>query len=174
MVCTSFLLSKLLKLGINGRMFDFMWSFLTNCSFQVHLGSTLSRVNYPANGIPQGRILSPIVLSIVISDHPDGIRSSVVLYAEDFCLSESGSCIKQLNELCQRSLAKVVEWCDSSVFKISQSKSASLLFTKKRKCKEISLKIREADIHIQNRTQISECNLPKEWHLHLPYSISQQ
>jgi len=131
-------------------MFNFIRSFLTNRSFQVRVGSKLSKVKYPKNGIPQGSILSPILFSIVINDLPDGIRSPVALYAHDFSLWESGSSIKQLNHLCQRSLAKVAEWCDRWGFKISQSKFTAVLFTKKRKYQEISLKIHDEIIHIKN------------------------
>ena len=53
----------LLNIGINGNMFTFIRSFLSNWSFQVRVGSTLSQVKYPANGIPQGSILSPVLFS---------------------------------------------------------------------------------------------------------------
>jgi len=66
MVCTDTLLLKLLKMGTNRRMFNFIRSFLTNRSFQVRVGSKLSMVKYPTNGIPQGSILSPVLFSIVI------------------------------------------------------------------------------------------------------------
>jgi len=50
-------------------------------------------IKYPANGIPQWCILIPILFCIVVSDLPDGIRSSAALYADDFSFWESGSCI---------------------------------------------------------------------------------
>jgi len=109
MVCTDASFFKLLKMGINGRMFNFIRSFLTNRCFQVRVGSKLFMVKYPTNGIPQGSILRPILFSIVINDLPDGRRSPVALHANDFSFWESGSSIKQLNDLCQRSLAKVAE-----------------------------------------------------------------
>jgi len=91
MVCTDALLFKLLKMGINGRMFHSIRSFLTNCCFQVRVGSKLSMVKYPTNGIPQGSILSPILFSIVTNDLLVGIRSPVVLYVAGFSFWESGS-----------------------------------------------------------------------------------
>jgi len=100
-------LLKRLKIGINGNMFSFIRSFLSNRSFQVRVGSSLSQIKYPANGIPQGIILSPVLFSILINDLPDGVRSRTALYADDFSFWESGSCIRQLNDLCQQSLTKV-------------------------------------------------------------------
>ena len=149
MVCTDALLFKLLKMGINGWMFNFIRSFLTNCSFQVRVGSKLSMVKYPTNGILQESILSLILFSIVINDLLDGICSPVALYADDFSFWESGSSIKQLNDLCQQSLAKVAEWCDRWGFKISQLKSTAVLFTNKCKYQEISLKMHDEIIPIK-------------------------
>jgi len=145
-VCTDALLFKLLNMGIYGRMFNSIRSFLTNHSFQVRVGSKLSLVKYQTNGTPQGSILNPILFSIVITDLPNGIRSPIAFYANDFSFWESGSSIKQLNDLC---LAKVAEWRVRSEFKISQSKSTAVLFTTKRKCQEISLKRYEEIIPIK-------------------------
>jgi len=65
-------------------MFSFIRSILSNRSFQVRVGSSLSQTKYPANGIPQGSILSPVLFSILINDLPGGIRSWTALYADDF------------------------------------------------------------------------------------------
>jgi len=58
------LLSKLHRYGISGRMFRFIHSFLSNRTFQVRLGSTLSSTKRLENGIPQGSVLSPILFSL--------------------------------------------------------------------------------------------------------------
>jgi len=99
------LLPKLLMNGINGNMFSFSFtrSFLSNWRFQVRVGYTLSQVKYPANGIPQRSVLSPVLFSILINDLPDGIRSRTALCADDFPFYKSGSCIRQLNGFCQES-----------------------------------------------------------------------
>ena len=76
------LLLKLLKTGINGNMFSFIRSFLSNQSFQVRVGSSLSQTKYPANGIPQGSILCPVLFSILINDLPSGIRTRTALHAD--------------------------------------------------------------------------------------------
>ena len=100
MVCIDALLFNLLKVGINERMFDLIRTRLTNRRLQ--LSSRWLHAIYgqiPANGIPHGSILSPILFSIVVKDLPDGIRSSATLCANDFSFWESGSCIKQIKEL---------------------------------------------------------------------------
>jgi len=110
---------------------------------------------------------------LLFNDLPDGIRSPVALYADDFSFWESGSSIKQLNDLCQRSLAKVAEWCERWGFKVSQSKS-TVLFAHKRKYQKISLKIHEEIIPLKTEHRFLGGNLPKEWYLQLPYSTNPQ
>jgi len=46
-------------MGINGRMFNFINSFLSRYTFQVRLGSSLSTTKTLENGIPQGSVLKP-------------------------------------------------------------------------------------------------------------------
>ena len=78
------ILIKLINLGINGRMLKFI-SFLSNCTFQVRMGSTLSMPKQLDTGTLQGIILSPLLFTIVINDLPGNITSSSALYADDFC-----------------------------------------------------------------------------------------
>ena len=53
------LLSKLHRYGISGRMFRFIHSFLSNRTFQVRLGSTLSSTKRLENGILKEASLVP-------------------------------------------------------------------------------------------------------------------
>jgi len=82
-------------------------------------------------GTPQGSILSPLLLTIVLNNLLGNITSSSALYAGDFCFWESGSHIEHLFKRCQDSLIKVDKWCTKWGFKLSVSKSAAVLFTKK-------------------------------------------
>jgi len=58
MVSKDALLLELFKIGIHRNIFSFIRSFLSNRSFQVRAGSTLSQVKYPTNSIPYGSILT--------------------------------------------------------------------------------------------------------------------
>jgi len=111
MVNKEVLLSKLLSYGIAGRMFHFIRSFLSNRTFQVRIGSTLSMTKRLENDTPQGSVLSPILFSL-INDLPKRITSHAALYADDFCFLECGSDITLLNQLFQCSLTKVCKWCE--------------------------------------------------------------
>jgi len=119
-------LSKLLRYGISGRMFNFIRSSLSNRTFQVRIGSTLSMTKRLDNGIPQGSVLSPIPFSLMINDLPKRITSPVALYADDVCVWECDSDITLLNQPCQLSLTKVCDWCAKCGFKLSSTKSAAV------------------------------------------------
>ena len=108
-------------------MFQLISSFLSNRTFQVRFGSTLSMTKLP------------VLFSMMINDLPNKITSTSTLYADDFCFWESGSDVTLLNQFCQRSLTKACKWCDENVVKISGAKSAAVLFTKKRKPQPIKL-----------------------------------
>jgi len=138
------LLSKLLSYGITGRMFHFIHSFLSNRTFQVRIGSTLSMTKCLENGTPQGSVLSPILFSLMINDLLKRITSHAALYADDFCFWECGSDITLLNQLCQRSLTKVCKWCEDCGFKLSGTKSAAVLFTRKHNPEPISLRMEDS------------------------------
>ena len=137
------LLSKLLSYSISGRMFHLIRSFLSNRTFQVGIGSTLSMTKRLENGTPQGSVLSPLLFALMINDFPKRITSHAALYAGDFCFWECGSDITLLNRLCQRSLTKVCKWCEDWGFKLSSTKSAAVLFTRKHNPEAISLRLQD-------------------------------
>jgi len=101
------------------------------------------------NGIPQGSVLSPILFTIAIIDLPKSISSPSALYADDCCFWESGSNIEQLYHLCQTSLDKIAAWFMKWGFRASPSKSAAVLFTKKRKPVACKLTLCSSDIPLK-------------------------
>ena len=143
MVNKEVLLSKLLSYGISGRMFHFIRSFLSNQTFHVRIGSTLSMTKRLENGTPQGSVLSPIIFSLMTNDLPNRITSQAALHADDFCFWECGSDITLLNQMCQRSLTKVCKWCEDCGFRLSSTKSAAVLFTRKHNPEPISLRLQD-------------------------------
>jgi len=133
-----FFAENYLPMALRVGMFQFIRSFLSNRTFQVRVGSTLSMTKPLENGTPQGSVLSPVLFSL-INDLPNTITSICALYADDFCFWEHGSDITLLNQLCHRCLTKVCKWCDENGFKISGAKSAAFLFTKKHKPQTITM-----------------------------------
>ncbi|MGL5590845.1 MAG: RNA-directed DNA polymerase, partial [Metamycoplasmataceae bacterium] len=135
------LLIKMNKLGISGRLFNWVKSFLTNRSIMVKVGSEMSDMFNINNGVPQGSVISPILFNIMInymfSDVGSGIQS--VLYADDGVIWKRGKNIKFVNNKIQEVIKNVENWSYKWGFKISQTKSCYMLFSKKKTNKETRL-----------------------------------
>ena len=80
------LLFKLEHIGISGNLLSFLKSFLNNRFRKVVLNDQCSNWSSVLAGVPQGSILGPLLFIIYINDHPDGIESSVKLFADDTLL----------------------------------------------------------------------------------------
>jgi len=84
---------------------------------------------------------------------PEALNSDTAIYADNLCFWETGKNIATLNELAQSSLSKIGIWCDKNGFKISISKSAALLFTKKRKNINVSLTLKQKNQEVRHQVK---------------------
>lgn len=62
------LLIKLHKMGVGGRVFNWIKDFLFERKIQVRIGSELSSQYTVGNGTPQGSVISPLLFIIMIND----------------------------------------------------------------------------------------------------------
>ena len=60
-------LHEIHKAGVTGQMFNYIKDFMENRTFQVKVGSKLSKTFTQENGTPQGAILSPTIFNILIN-----------------------------------------------------------------------------------------------------------
>ena len=132
-------LLKLLRLGISGKMFNFIKAFLTNRrpTAQVRIDSSYSQSKDLENGLPQGSVLSPILFSIMVNDLQCVFHLSCCIVRR---FGQVGTDISQLNDMVQENLNRVYAWCSKWGFRVSESKSTAVLFTRKRNVPDISLK----------------------------------
>ena len=56
------------KLGLKGQLQLFIQNFLSDRTFNVRIGNTLSDIFKQEQGVPQGSILSPTLFGIKIND----------------------------------------------------------------------------------------------------------
>jgi len=126
------LLIKLKRLGITGNMYEWIRDFLTNRTIQVRLGNKLSEKLPLENGTPQGSAISPLLFLLMINDFPDpqkGAKTSI--FADDSAVWKSGVNLKHILGDIQENFADIQIWCNNWGFKISESKTIGVLFTKK-------------------------------------------
>ena len=70
-------------MGISGDLLNLMGSFLSERFLRVFHNGHLSVWANVEAGVPQGSILGFLLFLICINDLPDGITSSIKLFADD-------------------------------------------------------------------------------------------
>ena len=82
------LLERLHTLGASRELFGFTKAFLSDRTFQVRWGQSLSTEGRTDMGVPQGSIVSPLLFIALLSDPGLRLRGSSIIstYADDICL----------------------------------------------------------------------------------------
>ena len=131
-VWTDGLLVKLLRAGVNSRMYSWIRTFLFNRRARVALDQTHSKKILLRHGVPQGGVISPTLFLLFINDLveelPRGVKAA--LYADDlvmWCKEEySTTATYRMQQAADKLNAWAEDWCVS----ISKEKSSTTLFTK--------------------------------------------
>ena len=77
------LLVKLEAYGIQGQVLSWIKHFLLDRFQRVVVNGVQSKNTLVTSGIPQGSVLGPIMFLIYVNDLPEGILSSLKLFADD-------------------------------------------------------------------------------------------
>ena len=80
------LLYKLNSIGISGKFYKLMESYLSNRFQRVVLNGKTSSWRLILAGVPQGSILGPLLFLIYINDMPDSLKSNVKLFPDDISI----------------------------------------------------------------------------------------
>lgn len=104
------LLIKLDKMGIGGRMFNWIHSFFFDRSIQVRVGASFSKTYYT----PQGSVCSPILFNVMINDNFSQVGAGVEkpLFADDCTLWRRGRNVLYVVKSMQSAYYEVEEWTD--------------------------------------------------------------
>ena len=82
------ILKDLHDMGLRGNLPIFIGNFLSDRTFQVHLGTILSDVFHQEEGVPQGAILSTTLFNVeinnIVKQFDPGVECS--LYVDDFVI----------------------------------------------------------------------------------------
>ena len=125
------LMIKIHKIGIRGRMANFIQEFLKDRTFNVRCGNTYSQKFRQDHGLPQGSVISPTLFLIMINDLCDSIPSDIQfsLYADDVAIWCTHHSVNEAHYKIQFALEEIQNWCKNSGLLISPAKSAAIIFS---------------------------------------------
>ena len=103
------LLHKLTQYGITGNIHQWLSSFLTQRRQRVILGGESSSWVKVRSGVPQGTVVGPLLFLIYLNDLPQGISSSIRLFADDCVVYRNITCLKDTAKL-QEDMKVLDKW----------------------------------------------------------------
>ena len=139
------LIYKLKMYGITGKTLKVISDFLSERSFRVRIGETLSDIFDVLSGVPQGSVLGPLLFLIYINDIPEGVRSFMLLFADDLKLVVNAN----LPNVTQNDLDLLNDW---------QRKWLISFNTSDKKCKVLEVARKNRDI--SNHYSLNNSILP--------------
>ena len=100
------LMAKLSRLGVNGRMWSWIFSFLSCRNVICKIGDFSGEEFISHTGLPQGSVLSPIICNIFIMDMFDDVQGSVTKFADDGTVWHTGKTFQNWRKMWLQTLRK--------------------------------------------------------------------
>jgi hypothetical protein len=115
------LLSKLSHYGIKGPIHDWISTFLSKRTMKVVVEGESSEEAPVESGVPQGTVLGPLLFLCHINDLPNGVKSSVRLFADDCLVYREIHCLQDHITL-QEDLQRLEIWAKQWGMRFNPSK----------------------------------------------------
>ena len=138
------ILKDLHNMGLRGNLPIFIGNFLSNRTFQIHLGTILSdKIFHQEEGVPQGAILSTTLFNVKINDIVKQVDPGVEcsLYVDDFVIMYRSPTIDAIQRKLQHTIHRLEKWTLENGFTISKNKTVAMHFCPDKKCMDPVLKL---------------------------------
>ena len=123
------LLAKLEKLGIKGKVLNWIKDFLSGRYQTVTVDGEKSNFELVKSGVPQGTVLGPILFIIYVADlQSQVIHCKVRTFADDTKLQKSVDSEESAAEM-QEDLQRVVEWSAANCMTLHEDKFEVIHYT---------------------------------------------
>ncbi|KAL8601085.1 hypothetical protein ACOMHN_040786 [Nucella lapillus] len=133
------LLNKMGALGITGRMYNFIQTFLDSREITVKVGPSVSRSHILDMGVPQGSVIAPTLFSIMLHDilttlQPQKKPPTISLFADDLAIWShiSDHAITNQMPAFQRNIDSIQNYMSNNGFELSAEKTTLMVFAKTR------------------------------------------
>ena len=121
-VCHRRLKSILLNYGINGSIYNWLTSFLSQRTQFVRIKNTFSTSSDVISGVPQGSCLGPLLFLLYINDAKSAIQySNFLMYADD-CKLYLSSSSDNYHERLQSDLKNLHSWLENRQLQLATNK----------------------------------------------------
>ena len=125
------LLAKLGNLGISGKLFLWIKSFIIDRSQKVRFENAFSDEKRVSSGVPQGTVLAPLLFILFLHDIPETCKfGSLKLFADDITMFSEIKCTSDKLKL-QSDLDSLVDYTKKWQLSLSIEKCHSMNFGKK-------------------------------------------
>ena len=133
---------KMQKLGIKGKLYNWIKNFLSNRIIQTKVNDALSSKKILEEGLPQGSALSCTLFLIFINDLPDNLKSEKALYADDLVLWNTHEVAGISAMYLNADLKSLETYCHKWKLKLNKNKTVYTIFSNSSKVasKKLSLK----------------------------------
>ena len=129
------LLLKLKTFGIEGKIFDWIKSFLTNRRQRVVVEGEISSYKNVLSGIPQGSVLGPLLFILFVNDLPQLVNSELFMFADDIKLFREITSLTD-QDILQDDINTLKMWSDEWLLKFNHNKCKSLSISRNRQIPE--------------------------------------
>ena len=136
------LLLKMQRLGIKGKIYNWIKNFLTDRIIQTKVNDALSSKKVLEEGLPQGSALSCTLFLIFVNDLPENLKSEKALYADDLVLWNTHQVAGISAMYLNTDLKNLEAYCQKWKMKLNQTKTVYTIFSNSAKVaqKNLSLK----------------------------------
>ena len=117
-------------LGFRRHLPRFIQRFLSERSFRLKVGSTLSELHEREMGVSHGSILSPALFSIKINNIAKVVLKGTdcSLFVDDFALCVSGKTLNRVERAKQLCVSSIQKWVSENGLKFCTSKRVCIDF----------------------------------------------
>lgn len=124
---------ELVNIGIHGKLYNYLDSFLEKRNFKVAYGGELSESKSLENGLPQGSVLSCALFNLAIDRILSSIQEPVhaLMFADDLVIYFTHNNIDTTRRELQNALSRIESNAKRYGFKFSKSKTKAFLFSRK-------------------------------------------
>ena len=126
------LLFKLRQNGIEGKLLEWLNSYLSQRKQKVGLKSCFSCLKSIFAGVPQGSVLGPLLFLVYINDIAEHLLSLTRLFADDSSLFYSAAHIDDIAGIINHDMQLLSNWARQWLVTFNPLKTEAVLFTLKK------------------------------------------